>query len=157
MGERIRSFEWSQTPIGGPTIWSPALHTTINILLANSFPMLFWWGPNYISIYNDAYRLDGYGIAAFGDSVQSNIAAAGNPHARIRGTRRLYHEIEQIATRNGPFRRLLGGYVFRLRRSLRRKISGALSVTETFSHIANLQRIGLPHCLSPGKLEADAV
>jgi len=24
-------------------------------MLANRFPLLLWWGPNYISIYNDAY------------------------------------------------------------------------------------------------------
>jgi hypothetical protein len=26
------------------------------ILLANRFPMLLWWGPEYIQVYNDAYR-----------------------------------------------------------------------------------------------------
>ena len=25
-------------------------------MLANRFPLLLWWGPQYISIYNDAYR-----------------------------------------------------------------------------------------------------
>jgi hypothetical protein len=25
-------------------------------LLANRFPPLLWWGPEYVSIYNDAYR-----------------------------------------------------------------------------------------------------
>ena len=25
-------------------------------LLANRFPLLLWWGPQYVSIYNDAYR-----------------------------------------------------------------------------------------------------
>jgi hypothetical protein len=57
METRIRSFDWSRTPIGAPDTWSPALRTTIDILLRNSFPMLLWWGPEYISIYNDAYRL----------------------------------------------------------------------------------------------------
>ena len=56
MGERIRGFDWSKTAIGAPENWSPALRTTIRILLANRFPMLLWWGPEYISIYNDAYR-----------------------------------------------------------------------------------------------------
>jgi PAS domain S-box-containing protein len=56
MGSRIRGFDWSGTAIRGPETWSPALRTTIRILLANRFPMLLWWGPDYISIYNDAYR-----------------------------------------------------------------------------------------------------
>ena len=28
----------------------------VNFLLANRFPLLLWWGPEYVSIYNDAYR-----------------------------------------------------------------------------------------------------
>ena len=28
----------------------------IRFLLANRFPWLLWWGPQYVSIYNDAYR-----------------------------------------------------------------------------------------------------
>jgi hypothetical protein len=56
MGERIRAFDWSTTPIGSPETWSPALRMMIRFLLANRFPWLLWWGPRYVSIYNDAYR-----------------------------------------------------------------------------------------------------
>ena len=55
MGERIRSFDWSETPLGPIEFWSPALLTLVRIMLANRFPLLLWWGPQYISIYNDAY------------------------------------------------------------------------------------------------------
>jgi PAS domain S-box-containing protein len=56
MGELVRSLDWSATPLGAPENWSPALRTVVPILLANRFPQLLWWGPEYISIYNDAYR-----------------------------------------------------------------------------------------------------
>jgi PAS domain S-box-containing protein len=55
MEELIDSLDWSKTPIGPRETWSPALKTMVRILLANRFPMLLWWGPEYISIYNDAY------------------------------------------------------------------------------------------------------
>ena len=55
MGERIRAFDWSKTPLGPIASWSPALLTTVRIMLANRFPLLLWWGPQFISIYNDAY------------------------------------------------------------------------------------------------------
>ena len=55
MGARIRSFDWTQTPIGPVAGWSPALRSTVKIMLANRFPLLLWWGPQYVSIYNDAY------------------------------------------------------------------------------------------------------
>jgi PAS domain S-box-containing protein len=56
MGELVRSLDWSATPVGAPENWSPALRAMVPILLANRFPQLLWWGPEYISIYNDAYR-----------------------------------------------------------------------------------------------------
>ena len=28
----------------------------VSLLLANRFPLLLWWGPSYIQIYNDPYR-----------------------------------------------------------------------------------------------------
>jgi signal transduction histidine kinase len=56
MGERIRAFEWSKTPLGPAESWSPALRTVVRLMLANRLPMLLWWGPEYISIYNDPYR-----------------------------------------------------------------------------------------------------
>src|SRR6478672_1650546 len=56
MGALIRSLDWSATPIGAMDSWSPALRMMVQFLLANRFPMLLWWGPQYISIYNDPYR-----------------------------------------------------------------------------------------------------
>ncbi len=52
----IRAKDWSKTPIGPPEKWSPALRMMISFMLANRFPLLLWWGPQYVSIYNDAYR-----------------------------------------------------------------------------------------------------
>ena len=55
MAERIRVFDWSRTPLGTSEGWSPALRTTVGLMIANRFPMLLWWGPDYISLYNEAY------------------------------------------------------------------------------------------------------
>jgi hypothetical protein len=44
MGERIRVFDWSTTPIGLAESWSPALRTVIRLMLSNRLPMLLWWG-----------------------------------------------------------------------------------------------------------------
>ena len=55
MAELVFSMDWSATPIGASENWSMALRTMVRILLANRFPQLLWWGPEYISIYNDAW------------------------------------------------------------------------------------------------------
>jgi signal transduction histidine kinase/DNA-binding response OmpR family regulator len=56
MGDLIRDFDWAQTAIGPMAHWSPTLRIMVRFLLANRFPLLLWWGPQYVSIYNDAYR-----------------------------------------------------------------------------------------------------
>lgn len=56
MGRLVRSLDWSATPLGPVESWSPALRTMVRTMLANRLPMLLWWGPRYISIYNDPYR-----------------------------------------------------------------------------------------------------
>ena len=64
MAERIRSFDWSKSPLGPSDAWSPALRTTVGLMMANRFPMLLWWGSDYISLYNDAY------IPVLGSSIR---------------------------------------------------------------------------------------
>ena len=56
MDELIRAHDWSETALGPIESWSPALRMMVGLLLANRFPLLLWWGPEFISIYNDAYR-----------------------------------------------------------------------------------------------------
>jgi len=52
----IEEKDWSQTAVGDAENWSPALRMALSLLLANRFPLLLWWGPDYIQFYNDAYR-----------------------------------------------------------------------------------------------------
>ena len=54
-GRLARSIDWEATPLGSPTGWSPVLRMMVPFVLANRFPQLLWWGPDYIQIYNDAY------------------------------------------------------------------------------------------------------
>lgn len=56
MGERIRDFDWANTSLGSADSWSPALRMMTRFMLANRFPMMLWWGPQYVSFYNDPYR-----------------------------------------------------------------------------------------------------
>ena len=56
MGTLMRSLDWSKTPLGPVETWPQSLRMMVRFLLANRFPLLLWWGPEYASIYNDAYR-----------------------------------------------------------------------------------------------------
>jgi PAS domain S-box-containing protein len=56
MGALMRSLDWLKTPLGPVESWSPALQMMVRTLLVNRFPLLLWWGPQYVQLYNDAYR-----------------------------------------------------------------------------------------------------
>ena len=78
MGALMRAFDWSTTPLGPVETWSPALRMMVGFLLANRFPLLLWWGPEFVSIYNDAYR------PVLGDQASLGAGAAGAASAGAR-------------------------------------------------------------------------
>ena len=53
----IARKDWSLTPVGAPETWPAALRTVVELALGNRFPVVFWWGPEHVQFYNDAYRL----------------------------------------------------------------------------------------------------
>ncbi|MFO7984140.1 MAG: PAS domain S-box protein, partial [Desulfuromonadales bacterium] len=56
MGERIRSFEWSKTPVGPICGWSQSFKTAVGIMLGANTPIAIYWGSDYILLYNDCWR-----------------------------------------------------------------------------------------------------
>ena len=54
-GALIRAIDWSKTALGPVDGWPQSLRTSISICLNSRFPMLIWWGPSLVKIYNDAY------------------------------------------------------------------------------------------------------
>lgn len=56
MGERIRQFDWSGTPLGDFAYWPEVLRHTVRLMLNNPFGMYIAWGKEYIQFYNDGYR-----------------------------------------------------------------------------------------------------
>jgi PAS domain S-box-containing protein len=55
MGERMRAFDWSQTPVGPVEGWPQSLRTAVSICLNSKFPMVIWWGPELTLVYNDGW------------------------------------------------------------------------------------------------------
>ncbi|WP_239381817.1 SpoIIE family protein phosphatase [Frankia sp. CIT1] len=54
-GALMRDLDWAATPIGSPWAWPPSLRTAIGICLSSRFPIVIFWGPQLVKIYNDAY------------------------------------------------------------------------------------------------------
>src|SRR5689334_25189829 len=56
MGSRIRDFDWSKTSLGPVERWPQSLRSAVSILLPSKAQIVLFWGPDLITIYNDAYR-----------------------------------------------------------------------------------------------------
>jgi PAS domain S-box-containing protein len=72
MGERMRRFDWSASPLGPPESWPQSLKTAVEILLSSKFPMFLAWGLELRLLYNDAYGhlLGGKHPAALGHAFE---------------------------------------------------------------------------------------
>ncbi|HQT80455.1 MAG TPA: PAS domain-containing protein, partial [Rhodopila sp.] len=55
MAERVRAFDWSNTPVGAPDAWPQSLRTAVCLVLAAKQPMFLAWGSALTLLYNDAY------------------------------------------------------------------------------------------------------
>jgi PAS domain S-box-containing protein len=56
MAALIRTIDWSATALGPLRDWPQSLRTSVSLCLSSTFPILVAWGPEYIQIYNEAYR-----------------------------------------------------------------------------------------------------
>lgn len=56
MGAIMRATDWSKTKLGPVEAWPNSLRTMLGVVLGSRFPMLLWWGPDLLHLYNDAYR-----------------------------------------------------------------------------------------------------
>lgn len=68
MSARCRAFDWASTPLGPTSGWSLSLRTMADVVLASRNPMLLFWGPELVQLYNDAFR--------------PSLGASTGPHAR---------------------------------------------------------------------------
>ncbi|MFO0889420.1 MAG: PAS domain S-box protein [Isosphaeraceae bacterium] len=78
MGDLVRSFDWSTTPLGPRGAWPQALRTAVEVILSAGFPMAILWGQELNFIYNDGYR---------------RIAGGKHPLAVGRSTREVWPEV----------------------------------------------------------------
>lgn len=51
-----REIDWSESPLGPTTGWSPALRTMARTIFDSPFPICLWSGPKFALVYNDPYR-----------------------------------------------------------------------------------------------------
>jgi signal transduction histidine kinase len=55
MGRRLRTHDWSATALGHPDTWPPSFRAAVKLMLATPSPVAIGWGPNLLTLHNDAY------------------------------------------------------------------------------------------------------
>jgi signal transduction histidine kinase len=55
LGRLVNEYDWAKTPLGPIERWAQSLRTSLSICLASRFPIVMYWGPEYVVLYNDAY------------------------------------------------------------------------------------------------------
>ncbi|WP_260960737.1 GAF domain-containing hybrid sensor histidine kinase/response regulator [Pseudomonas citri] len=55
MAGRIRRHDWNGTSLGPLEQWPDVLKTTVALSLASHFPQAIVWGPELVTLYNDAF------------------------------------------------------------------------------------------------------
>lgn len=55
MSLRVSAFDWGATPLGPISDWPSALRVSTSMVLSSKFPCCLVWGPELITIYNDAF------------------------------------------------------------------------------------------------------
>lgn len=56
MGQLTAQHDWATTHVGIIEEWPHSLKNAIGIILQSAFPMLLFWGKDFIAFYNDPYR-----------------------------------------------------------------------------------------------------
>ena len=82
MGQLIRNYDWSLTPLGPIDFWPQSLKTSVNLILNSQHPMWIGWGEDVTFLYNDAY------VHVL--SLAKHPSALGKPAAEV------WHEIWDI-------------------------------------------------------------
>jgi PAS domain S-box-containing protein len=81
LGELIRAKDWSRTPLGPAPEWPQSLRSALSICLGSRFPIVIYWGPSLVVLYNDAY---------------AEILGKKHPHALGRPCREVWSEIWDV-------------------------------------------------------------
>ena len=56
MGARTRALDWAATPLGPLADWPQSLRSAVGMMLVSRAQVILFWGPEFVVLYNDAYR-----------------------------------------------------------------------------------------------------
>ena len=112
----MRELDWTTTPFGPVSSWSPALRSAVGIVLNSRFPMVLYWGESRALIYNGRrsrsrfsrmarmYRSFSLGLVLVGATL---LAACGGGNGRSGSARIAPATLTQIGVNSYLWRAAL--------------------------------------------------
>ena len=163
MGALMRSHDWSRSPLGPPESWPDALKSAVSSCLSTRFPMVIWWGPQLIMLYNDAWQ------PILGET--KHPAGLGRPGAdswpetwsivgaqfedALRGVASWSEDLLLASDRHGFLEECYFTYSHSPLRDAAGRVVGVVSVvSETTARVLNERRLRVLRDLSNATLEA---
>ncbi|WP_207879049.1 ATP-binding protein [Pseudomonas sp. 32_A] len=161
MAERIRNHDWAATPLGPLQHWPDSLKTCLALCLASRFPQAVLWGPDLLTLHNDAFsQILGQKPSALGIPFstvwQEAWADIGDLANRAMAGEAVYIEdFPLVIDRNGGPERAWFTFCYSPIRDHDGKVLGMLdTVTETTASVLANQRLKFLDDL--GRAVADA-
>lgn len=161
MAERIRNHDWAATPLGPLEYWPDPLKTSLALCLASRFPQAVLWGPDLLTLHNDAFsQILGQKPSALGIPFravwQEAWADIGHMANRALAGEAVYIEdFPLVIDRNGGPERAYFTFCYSPIRDHDGKVLGMLdTVTETTASVLANQRLNFLDDL--GRAVADA-
>ena len=161
MAERIRNHDWAATTLGPLQHWPDPLKTSLALCLASRFPQAVLWGPDLLTLHNDAFsqileqKPSALGIP-FRAVWQEAWADIGHMANRALAGEAVYIEdFPLVIDRNGSPERAYFTFCYSPIRDHDGKVLGMLdTVTETTASVLANQRLKFLDDL--GRAVADA-
>lgn len=161
MAESIRNHDWAATPLGPLEHWPDPLKTSLALCLASRFPQAVLWGPDLLTLHNDAFsQILGQKPSALGIPFravwQEAWADIGHMANRALAGEAVYIEdFPLVIDRNGGPERAYFTFCYSPIRDHDGKVLGMLdTVTETTASVLANQRLNFLDDL--GRAVADA-
>lgn len=163
MGALMRTYDWSRTPLGDPADWPDALKAAVATCLSSRFPMVIWWGPQLLMLYNDAWQpilgetKHPAGLGRPGaESWQETWPVVGAQFENaLQGVASWSEDLLLASDRHGFLEESYFTYTHGPLRDTSGDVVGVLSVvSETTARVLNERRLGTLASLSNATIEA---
>lgn len=141
--ELVRCKEWASTPLGPVERWPQLLFDTVNLVLSAPLPMQVYWGPQFVSIYNDGLipALADKHPAALGrpaaDTYKEAWSLLGVQFDRVRRNRlaEMYQRQAISLLRNGVLEEMFWDYSFTPLFAEDGSVAGLLNVAQDVTEL----------------------